>query len=74
MFKITLTAARVNAGYSLDEVAKLLRKSKSTVISWEKGKNSIRASDFKELCELYKIPMDFILLPDTLQNVEENKK
>lgn len=34
--QITLTAARVNAGFSLDEVAKKLQKTKGTIINWEK--------------------------------------
>lgn len=70
MLKITLTAARINAGYSIDEVAKILKKAKQTIISWEKGKTSMRVSDFQELCDLYKIPMDNINLPKVLQKVE----
>lgn len=34
--QITLTAARVNAGYSLDEVAKEMKKTKKETISEEK--------------------------------------
>lgn len=63
MFKITLTAARINAGYTLDKVANILHKSKSTIISWEKGKTSIDVHNFKELCDLYNIPMEFVNLP-----------
>lgn len=53
MFKITLTAARVNAGFTLDEVAERINKSKGTIIAWEKGKTSIDVHNFKELCDLY---------------------
>lgn len=63
MFKITLTAARVNAGFTLDEVAERINKSKGTIIAWEKGKTSIDVHNFKELCDLYNVPMEFIILP-----------
>lgn len=63
MFKITLTAARVNAGFTLAEVAERINKSKGTIIAWEKGKTSIDVHNFKELCDLYNVPMEFIILP-----------
>lgn len=68
--QITLTAARVNAGFSLDEVAKKMQKTKSTIINWEKGRTSMKISDFEELCNLYRISKDYIILPTTLQKVE----
>lgn len=58
MFKITLTAARVNAGFTLDEVAERINKSKGTIIAWEKGKTSIDVHNFKELCDLYKFQVE----------------
>lgn len=70
MLKISLTAARVNAGYTLDEVATAMHKSKSTIIAWEKGKADIKIQDFNKLCEIYKISKDYISLPCTLQKVE----
>jgi len=70
MFKITLTAARVNAGFSLDDVAKELQKNKGTIINWEKGRTPMKISDFDNLCKLYKVPKDNIILPATLQKVE----
>lgn len=68
--QITLTAARVNAGYSLDEVAKEMKKTKGTIINWEKGRTSIKIAEFEELCNLYKISKDYIILPTTLQKVD----
>ncbi len=68
--QITLTAARVNAGYSLDDVAKEMQKNKGTIINWEKGRTSMKISEFNQLCNLYKIPKDNIILPTTLQKVE----
>lgn len=70
MLKITLTAARVNAGYTIDEVAKILKKHKDTIISWEKGRTDIKLNDFEELCKLYKISRDYIIVPKTLQKVD----
>lgn len=63
MFKISMTAARINAGYTLDEVAKRLHKSKSTIIAWEKGKTAIDVYYFNELCALYNVPKELIILP-----------
>ena len=68
--QITLTAARVNAGYSLDEVAEKMQKTKGTLINWEKGRTSMKISEFEDLCNLYKISKDNIILPTTLQKVE----
>lgn len=70
MLKITLTAARVNAGYSIDDVANKLHKTKWTIINWEKGRCSIKIQDFNALCRLYNISKDYIIVPQTLQNVE----
>lgn len=70
MLKITLTAARVNAGYTIDEVAKKMQKNKVTIINWEKGRTSMKVPELEELCNLYKISKDYIILPTTLQKVE----
>ena len=61
--QITLTAARVNAGLTLDEVAKKIHKSKNTIIAWEKGQKAIDVYNFNELCILYKVPKECIILP-----------
>ena len=52
------------------EVAKKMQKTKSTIINWEKGRTSMKISDFEELCNLYRISKDYIILPTTLQKVE----
>lgn len=74
MLKITLTAARVNAGLTLDEVAEKMHKAKSTIIAWEKGKTGIKIQDYNELCNLYNISTDYIILPQTLQKVESEEE
>lgn len=61
--KITLKAARVNADYTQEDVAKLLGKSKTTVNAWENGKTEIDRGNFEALCRLYKMGIDDIFLP-----------
>ena len=48
-FKISLTAARINAGYTQKDVAKQMHINKQTIVNWEK--------------ELYGAPKDCIFLP-----------
>lgn len=61
MVKITLKAARVNAGLSQKEVAKVLKVSNKTISSWENGDSfpSVRYIDL--LCELYNVSYDDII-------------
>ena len=60
MFKVTLEAARVNAGISQKEAANLLGISNKTLCSWENGKSYPNADKIAEICELYCIPYDCI--------------
>jgi transcriptional regulator with XRE-family HTH domain len=60
MLKITLKAARVNAGYSQNEVAKKLNISNKTISSWESGETFPSAKKIVALCELYGISYDNI--------------
>lgn len=62
--KISLAAARVNAGYTQAEVAKMLHKTPQTIVNWENGKSPIDTANFVFLCELYKIPQSFIFVPN----------
>lgn len=61
--KISLAAARVNAGLTQDDVAKHMKVSKNTVVAWEKGTTEPKISQAKELSAIYKIPLDYIFLP-----------
>lgn len=58
MLKISLKAARVNAGLSQKEVAKFLKISNKTVHNWENGDTSPSAKHIDALCELYKVEYD----------------
>ena len=61
--KISLKAARVNANLSQEEVARKMKKSKVTINNWENGKTEIDHGNLNELCRLYSVTMDDILLP-----------
>ena len=50
--KITLAAARVNAGFSQSDVCKLLHKSPITICRWENGKTRIDEANLLMLCNL----------------------
>lgn len=54
--KITLRAARVNAGYGQKEAAELLDVSNKTLCNWEKGISMPKADKIDKICELYKMP------------------
>lgn len=57
-FKISLKAARVNAGYSQESASKESGIARSTLAKWEEGRTEPRASDFQKLCAIYKVPME----------------
>lgn len=61
--KISLKAARVNAGYTQRAAGKAVGKSRDTIRNWENGKTKIPAEDFMNLCSIYKIDKDNIFLP-----------
>lgn len=59
-FKITLEAARVNAGLTQKEVADSLKVSNKTVCNWEKGISFPAADKIDALCNLYGVSYDNI--------------
>lgn len=61
--QISLAAARVNAGLTQADVAKALNVGKQTIVSWEKGKSEPKMSQSRELSLLYRMPLDYIFLP-----------
>lgn len=62
MLRITLAAARINAGYTQKEVAKELHKTPNTITNWEKGITSPKLNELDDLCRLYNISKDNIAL------------
>lgn len=72
MLKITLEAARVNAGYTQKEAAKLLHISNKTLQNWESGKSYPNADKIAEICDLYGIAYDNInFLPNRSLKAKE---
>ena len=56
--KITIAAARVNAGLSQKQAASQLGVSNRTLCSWENGESFPNAVQIEKICELYGIPYD----------------
>lgn len=53
MDRMTLKAARVNAGYTMDEAAQKLCISRNTLWNWEHGKSFPDVRDAVKICDLY---------------------
>ena len=58
--KISLAAARVNAGMLQEVAAIKLHVTAETLRSWEKGNTVPGYDKFMEICKLYQYPADFI--------------
>lgn len=58
--KITLRAARVNAGLTLQQVHEVTGFARSTLTRWEKGIASPKFNALSVLCELYGVAVDCI--------------
>ncbi len=60
--KISLKAARVNAGLTIQQVAEKLGITRQTVARYENGKSNPDSSVVMEMCRLYNMPIQFIFL------------
>ncbi len=73
--KITLRAARVNAGYSQTEAAELIGVHLQSVWNWENGK-AIYQVHLEKVAELYGIPIEKLIYKkatrEKKRNVEKN--
>lgn len=58
--KISLAAARVNAGLAQKEAAVMLGVSNKTLSKWENGTLFPDAQQIKKICELYVVSYDNI--------------
>ena len=58
--KISLAAARVNAGYDQTLAAVKLGVSTETLRNWEKGNTIPTYDKVVKICEIYKYPADYI--------------
>lgn len=66
IFRITLAAARVNAGLTQDNIAEKMQVSKQTIINWEKGRVIPKPAEFEMFCRICNVPKDNIILSKTL--------
>ena len=64
MAKITLEAARVNAGLTQAELAEKMDVSRQSVIDWESGKREMKTAYFYLFCHITGFSEDDILLPE----------
>lgn len=60
MQKLSLKAARVNAGYSQKKAAELLGISNKTLCSWENGRTFPDQPMIEKICALYGVTYDMI--------------
>lgn len=58
---ISIKAARVNAGYTQEEVAKALKKSKNTIVSYEAYTSSPDITVAIAMAELFNMSLDDII-------------
>ena len=63
MIKITLAAARVNAGLSQSQAAKKIGITPKTLKKYKKGITAIPGYRLKKAAEVYNLPEDIIKLP-----------
>jgi len=61
--KISIAAARVNAGLTQKELATACKVSESTVISWEQGKTCPHIKRLPLLEKAFGIPLDYVKIP-----------
>lgn len=63
MAKITLAAARVNAGLTQEQLAEKLGVTRKTYANWETGKTEIKPAYLYAFCGFTGFSVDDILLP-----------
>ena len=74
MIEISLRSARVNAGFTIKEVAKLVGLHHETLSKYENDSSDIPISLLNELSEMYQMPMDNIFLGkryDLIRSIRE---
>ena len=66
--RISMAAARVNAGMTQDEASKALHVTKQTLVNWEKGATQPKVEQAERMSELYKIPYQNIIFLQSKTN------
>lgn len=72
--KLTLKAARVNAGYTQKEVANIIGINYQTLGRYEKNSSDISIGTLKKIISLYNVDTDNIFLGPTSEISEKRKK
>ena len=67
MIRITLKAARVNAGLTIIKAAKSIGVGKDTLIKWEKNPGMVTPILQKRIAVVYNIPIDYIFFEQSLE-------
>lgn len=63
--KLTMKAARVNAGLTQEQIADKMNISTTKVCFWEKGRYEITPEELKRYCEIVNVNTRDILLPNS---------
>lgn len=63
MIKISMAAARINAGLTQKQLASICGVTESTVISWEKGKSLPSIKKLPLIESAFGIPLDYVKIP-----------
>lgn len=66
MIKLTLKAARVNAGMTQEQAALVAEVNMSTICNWESGKSKPTKLQLIGLAYIYGIDVDDFILPEAL--------
>lgn len=61
--KISIKAARVNAGLTQKQLAERMGRNPQTILNWERGNTNMTVEDFKQLCTTLGVDEDNIFLP-----------
>lgn len=60
MEKISLKAARINAGLTQDDLGKMMNVHRNTVAAWEKNPKSISIETAEKICAALKVKISYI--------------
>lgn len=72
MAKITLKAARINAGLTQDGLAEKLGVSRKMIVDWELGKTEMRPAYLLAICYITGFSEDDIILPSEYAKIEHD--
>jgi len=69
--KIIMEAARRNAGYSQNDVAKLMGVHPQTISAWEKDSTNLSIAEANKIASIYKLPTDMIFFGNRNEFIRE---